>query len=119
MIVVGGVGIEVGALPADGDFTKQTCTLELMPRIVDCCQRHPLARAHGLLVQQLCRHVPITMTEQQLRQRNTLSRRPQTGPAQKMRNRIGHSTGSAGGTSAKRALPTARVSRNFAIAVFA
>ena len=47
VVVVGGVGIEVGALSADGDLAQQPGTLELVQGVVDGCQRHPLAGPHG------------------------------------------------------------------------
>src|SRR5256714_8105288 len=76
MVVVGDVGIEIRALPADGDLAQQTCALELMQRIVDGCQRDPLAGLHGLLVQDLGRDVAVALAAQQRRPCYALPRRP-------------------------------------------
>src|SRR5690349_12946221 len=94
MVVVGRVGIEVGALAADRDLAQQTRRLELVQRVVNGSKRHPLSRAYGLLVQQLRRYVAVAVGKQQGSERDALTRRPQPSPAQKLRNRIAHSTGS-------------------------
>src|SRR5205085_11950646 len=80
MVVIGDVGIEIRALPADGDLAQQTCALELMQRVVDGCQRHPLAGLYGLLVQDLGSDVAVAVAEQQRCQCYPLPARPPAPP---------------------------------------
>ena len=69
MIVVGCVGIEIGALAADGDFRAAGPPLELVQRVVNRGERDPFSGAHGLLVQQFGRDMPVAVAKQQRCQR--------------------------------------------------
>ena len=57
-----------------------------MQSVVDGRQRHALAGSHGLLVQHFRGDMPVAAAEQQHGKRDTLARRPQAGPPQKLRN---------------------------------
>jgi len=81
VIVIGRVGVKIGPLAADGDFTQEPRPLELVQRVVDGCQRNALTGAHRLLVQDFGGHVPVAVGEQKLRQRDPLARWPQAGTA--------------------------------------
>lgn len=86
MIVVGDIGIEVCPLSANGDLAQQSRALKLVERVVDGCEGDPLARSHGLFVQDLRRYVAIAIAKQQRRQGNALASRPQAGPPEETRN---------------------------------
>src|SRR5258707_14883728 len=82
MVMIAGVGVEIGARTVDGYFAQQPCARELMHGVVDRCERYAYARAHDFLMQRLCRDMAVATTKEQGGKRQTLARRTQTGVTQ-------------------------------------
>ena len=84
VVVVGRIGVEIGALAADRDLAQQPRPLELMQRVVDRRERHPLAGRTA----SSCRISAVTcrspLRQQQRRQRHALACRPQPGPPKQL-----------------------------------
>nr|BAT27197.1 hypothetical protein [Aureimonas frigidaquae] len=88
-MMVGRVGVEIGALPFAGERPDKAGIRELMQRVVDGGERHGLAGLVRFLVEFFGRQVPIPRPEQEVAQRHTLARRPQARRAQALEHAEG------------------------------
>src|SRR5690606_17388042 len=77
MMMVGDVGVEIGAGTLDGKHTDEACLCELVQRIVYRGERNRNAGHGSLLVEFLDRQMAIALRKQQIGQRHALSRRAQ------------------------------------------
>src|SRR5215471_458736 len=82
VVVIGNVGVEIGALSTDGDLAQQPRALELVQGVVNGGQGNLFARRHRLLVKDFGGHMTVTIAKQQSRQGHALTRRPQVCPPQ-------------------------------------
>jgi len=67
MVVIGDVGVEIGALSTDGDLAQQPRALELVQGVVNGGQGDLFARRHRLLVKDFGGHVTVAVAKQQAR----------------------------------------------------
>ena len=79
MVVIRGVGVEIGLRALDGEDAQQSRLGELMQRVVDGRQRYRHAGGERLLVQFLGRQMAVALGKQQIGKRDALTRRPQAG----------------------------------------
>ena len=77
MMVIGGVGIEIGASGFNGYFPQQASLGKLMQGVVDGRQRDRNPRRRCFLVQHFCADMTVVTTEHHLGERNALTRRTQ------------------------------------------
>src|SRR5215471_3866844 len=82
VVVIGNVGVEIGALSTDSDLAQQPRALELVQGVVNGGQGNLFARRHRLLVKDFGGHMTVTIAKQQSRQGHALTRRPQVCPPQ-------------------------------------
>ena len=92
VVMVRGVGVEIGPRGVDRDFAQEARFLELVERVVDRRQRDVDARSLRLEVKLLGADVAMGAAEQQFGQCHALARRPQSGHPQHRRE-----AGAAGG----------------------
>jgi hypothetical protein len=78
MVVVRGIGVEIGLGALDRNFPQQAHLRELMQRVVDRGERHRHLAGDRLLMQDLCRDVAVAAIKQQARKGNALARWPQS-----------------------------------------
>src|SRR5262249_17741232 len=82
VMMVVDVCIEIGAARLDDDLAHEPRRRELVQRVVDGRKRDPDRGGEGLAMQLLGRRVPVAALEQEPRQGDPLSRRPEAGAAQ-------------------------------------
>ena len=82
VVVVRGVGVEIGARGIHGHFAQQARFVELVQRIVDGGERHVHPRLAGFAMQLLGADMAMRPAEQQLGQRHALPGRAKAGHAQ-------------------------------------
>src|SRR5262245_24309402 len=77
MMVLGGVGVEVGFRPVQGNLSQQADLGELVQRVVDGRQRHRDLGPGGFLVEHFGGEMAVALREQEPAERHALTRRPQ------------------------------------------
>ena len=82
MMVMAGVGIEIGPAGRDHDFAQQAGIAELVERVVDRGQRNRQACPANFGMQAFRRDMAMFALEQQARQSHPLAGRAQAGRAQ-------------------------------------
>lgn len=82
MVVMAGIGVEIGTLGIDHDLTQQASFGELMQGVVDRRQRHADARFYRFAMQNFRRDMPITGAIKQTRQVTPLACWPKPCGAQ-------------------------------------
>jgi 3-hydroxyacyl-[acyl-carrier protein] dehydratase/trans-2-decenoyl-[acyl-carrier protein] isomerase len=58
------IRIEKGSVALECNLTQEACNLELVQRIVDCCERHIDARCQGFPVQRFCAHMTVSRSKE-------------------------------------------------------
>ena len=77
-MVIRGVGVEIGPFGFDHDLTQEASRRKLMQGVVNGRERHPHIGSPGLSVKPFGLYVAVLTFKKQLRQGQTLTRRPQT-----------------------------------------
>jgi len=74
VMMIGSVGVEIGASGLDDDFAQQPAIGELMHRVVDGREGYPDASRHSFAMQLLGGDMAVPFFEQEACQGNTLAR---------------------------------------------
>ena len=81
-MVVADICVEIGPAGVDHDLAQQPRADELVQRVVDRGERHRHRRGERLVMELFGRDMAVALVEQQARQRQPLTRRPQMGRSQ-------------------------------------
>ena len=82
MLVIAGIGVEIGARAIHRDLAQQARLAELVQRVIDGGERHRHARAVGLFIQHFGGDMAIAARKQQPAKPDPLARRAQARMAQ-------------------------------------
>ena len=75
VMMIGDVGVEIGAAAVDGHFAEQAGRGELVQRVVDRGERDPHVRALRFLLQDLGADMTVSLSEEDTAERHALPRR--------------------------------------------
>jgi hypothetical protein len=82
VVMIGRVGVEIRPAWLDHGLTQKPYLGKLMQSVVNRCERYRDSRGLRFAVQMLRRYVTVTTFEEEPRQRQALTGRPQPGCAQ-------------------------------------